>query len=140
MLTRSELIEKLGEFEFWPEIALEFEEHLRNAISSKDLELVRLLLNAGANPNAKEDLHCYLFLLLHEYMVTKSTTGNISLDIMNELLNAGADPNRVVQCNLRAYDYAVGYRVKPMVEMLERYGAEKKALRSNINLLFVVIV
>lgn len=81
---------------------------------------------AGADPNPKDNLDDYLFYLYDEYMQTKSTSGDIVLEVMNELLTAGADPNRVWCNNYRAYDYATENNVIPVKELLESYGVDTK--------------
>lgn len=125
MLNRDLLQERLEEIEFWPELISELSFYLSKYVREKDLNLVRLLLKAGADPNPKQDLEDYLFYLYDEYVITKSTTGDIVLELMNELLKAGANPNRVWCNNYRAYDYAVENNVSPIKELLENYGADK---------------
>ena len=124
-LTREELIEGLHEIEFYPEIQPHLDTYLQHFIYAKDLEMVKLLLKAGAAPNPKNDLDCYLHHLLHEYKVTKTTSGELILELMQALLEAGANPNRVWCNNFRAYDYAVTEEIEPVAKLLEQYGAEQ---------------
>ena len=125
-LSKQDLIEKLEEIEFFPELKNELDKYLSNFIQIKDLEIIKKLLTAGANPNSKEDLDDYLLYLLHEFEVEKNTNGEIILSIIEYLLKNGANPNRVAMNNLRAYDYAVGRSTKEVAELLEKFGADKK--------------
>ena len=128
-LTREELIEKLEEIECWPEHRHYLGCYLHQYIHSKDIEIVELLLKAGADPNPQDDLDCYLHHLFHEYKVTKTTAGDQLLKLMQVLLEAGANPNRVWCNNYRAYDYAAAEGVEPIIELLEKYGANRKTRR-----------
>jgi ankyrin repeat protein len=125
-LSKQDLIEKLEEIEFFPELKSELDKYLSNFIQTKDLEIIEKLLTAGANPNSKEDLDDYLLYLLHEFEVEKNTNGEIILSIIEYLLKNGANPNRVAMNNLRAYDYAVGRSTKEVAALLEKFGADKK--------------
>ncbi|MFC6635019.1 hypothetical protein [Microbulbifer taiwanensis] len=123
---REEILTKLEEIEFWPELNGQLESYLDNAISLKDIEFAEALLKAGANPNPKDNLDDHLHHLLHEYKVEKTVNGNLILSIIEMLLKFGANPNRVWCNNLRAYDYAVSENVTSVVELLEKYGADRK--------------
>ena len=125
-LPRQKLIEKLDEIEFYPEFKTNLDEYLPNFIHNCDIELIQMLLDAGASPNAKDHLDDFLFHLLHEYEVTKTTKGELILSIMKVLLKSGADPNIVVMGNYRAYDYAVCYNLYEVKELLENYGVDKQ--------------
>jgi ankyrin repeat protein len=125
-LSREELKQKLGEIDFWPELLPILNNYLYQYVHSKDLEMVRLLLNAGANPNPEDDLDCFLHHLFHEYKVTRTTAGDRVLELMKILLEAGANPNRVWCNNYRAYDYAAVEDIEPVKRLLEKYGADKK--------------
>ena len=124
-LTRDELIEKLAELEYFPELKPKLDQWLPHYIYAQDLEVVELLLASGANPNPSDDLDCYLHYLLHEYSVSRSTSGPKVLEIMEALLCAGANPNRVWSGNWRAYDYAISHNVEHIARLLEKYGATK---------------
>jgi ankyrin repeat protein len=124
-LTREEVLVKLDEIEFWPELKLQFQHYLDSSINQKDVVFLEALLKAGADPNPADNLNCYLHHLLHEYQVEKTTNGALVLSIMESLLKHGANPNRVWSNNLRAYDYAVSWGISPVAEMLEKYGADK---------------
>ena len=123
-LTREELIEKLEEIECWPEVLPDLNNYLNQYVQSKDVELVRLLLNAGADPNPEDQLDCYLHQLFHEYKVTQTTAGDRILELMKVMLEAGANPNRVWCNNWRAYDYAATEGVEPVARLLEQCGAD----------------
>ena len=126
VLTRETLIEKIQEIEFWPELLDDLNFYLRSYLDRKDLEVIRLLLSIGANPNPDDDLDCYLTHLLYEYRSNKTLHGDLILSIMELLLVAGADANRVWCNNYRAYDYAVYWNLQPIAKLLEKYGANKK--------------
>ncbi|WP_020405016.1 ankyrin repeat domain-containing protein [Hahella ganghwensis] len=123
---REEILEKLEEIEFWPDLKKQLENYLACAIGQKDIESIKALLKAGANPNPIDDLDDHLHHLLHEYQVEKTTKGELILSIVEALLKYGANPNRVWSNNLRAYDYAVSWNVGAIVELLENYGADKE--------------
>ncbi len=125
-LNRDQLKERIEELVLSPELISELNIYLNEYIRKIDLEIVNLLLQAGADPNPKQDLDDYLFYLYDEYRITKSTTGEIVLELMNELLKAGANPNRVWCNNYRAYDYAVENNVTAVKELLENHGVDKK--------------
>ncbi|MEW8227057.1 MAG: hypothetical protein AB2748_15010 [Candidatus Thiodiazotropha endolucinida] len=122
-LTREELKEVLSEMEFHPEVERYLDSYLRQYVYSKDLEMVKLLLKRGANPNPRDDLDCYLHHLLHEYEVTKTTSGETLLALMSALLEGGANPNRTWCNNWRAYDYAATQHVEPVARLLLQHGA-----------------
>jgi len=123
---KEEILTKLEEIEFWPDLKAQLEFYLDNAINLKDIDFIETLLKAGANPNPKEGLNCHLHHLLHEYQVEKTTKGEMILSIIELLLKFGANPNRVWGNNLRAYDYAVSWKIGPVIEVLEKYGADKE--------------
>jgi len=125
-LSREELIDRVAEIELWPELKPDLNGYLSHYVQSKDPKLVELLLNAGADPDSKEELDCYLHHLFHEYKATKSTSGDAVLQIMEMLLKAGANPNRVWCNNWRAYDYAVEENIIPIASLLEKYNVDKK--------------
>jgi hypothetical protein len=125
-LTREQLKEAAEELDFHPEIRVHLDSYLNLYVLGKDLEMVKLLLNAGANPNPSDDLDCYLHHLLHEYQATKTTSGEIVLALMRALLEGGANPNRPWCNNWRAYDYAATQNVEPVAKLLLQHGADPK--------------
>lgn len=122
-LTREELLEAVEDLELYPEVYTHLDSYLNQYVHAKDLVMIRLLLKAGANPNPKHHLDCYLHHLLHEYEATKTTSGELVLEIMAALLEGGANPNRPWCNNWRAYDYAASQDVKPVAQLLLQYGA-----------------
>jgi hypothetical protein len=124
-LSRDELLERLELIDCFPELKSDLGLFLERYVYNKDLEVVERLLAAGADPNATEDLHDYMLWLLHEYLATKSTSGERILALMEVLLQGGANPNRIAMNNLRAYDYARQYKLEPLVSILEKYGVDK---------------
>lgn len=123
-LTREELREAVEELELYPDVQTHLDSYLHQYVHAKDLEMVRLLLKAGANPNPKEHLGCYLHYLLHEYEATKTTSGELVLELMVALLEGGANPNRPWCNNWRAYDYAASQKVESVARLLLQHGAD----------------
>ncbi len=131
LITREQLKEKIEELELWPELLTQLDLHLTQFLYSKDLEMISILLQAGANPNPKSDLDCWLHHFLHEYITNRILHGELILNIVELLLRHGANPNRVWCNNLRAYDYAIEYEIKPFAEILKEYGVNPE-LRESI--------
>ena len=125
-LTREELKETVEELAFHPEVRRHLDSYLNQYVHAKDLEMVKLLLKAGANPNPIDNLDCYLHHLLHEYEATKTTSGEMVLSLMGVLLEGGASPNRPWCNNWRAYDYAASQNIEPVATLLLQYGADPK--------------
>lgn len=84
---------------------------LQSACESGDVEIVRYLLNKGAEPNRTTSGGTALF----------SATGSGSLEVVKLLLEAGADPN-IQDCD----GWTCLWRVDslPMAELLLRHGAD----------------
>lgn len=122
-ITREELKEKIEELEFWPELSTQLDWYLKDFLYNKDVEMISILLQAGANPNPKRGLDCWLHHFLHEYITNRTANGELILNIVELLLMHGANPNRVWSNNLRAYDYAIHWDIKPFSVLLEGYGA-----------------
>lgn len=123
LLSREDLLGQIGEIEFRPDLAPDLDFNLENYLYTKDLEMISVLLQSGANPNPKNDLDCWLQHFLHEYISNRTLHGEIILSIVETLLKHGTNPNRVWANNQRAYDYAIDYKVEPFVLLLEKYGA-----------------
>ena len=123
LLSREELLEQIGELEFRLDLVSDLGIYLQNYLYSKDLELITVLLQSGANPNPESDLDCWLHYFLHEYKSNKTLHGELILAIVEALLKHGANPNRVWANNQRAYDYAIEYKIEPFALLLEKYGA-----------------
>ena len=124
-LNRTELLEKIEEIKFWPELVPFLKYYLEHYIEVLDEYMVQKLLENGADPNPDNELHCHLGCLLHEYRVVYTTGSKSILKIMELLLMYGADPNRIWMNNLRAYDYAVRNNENEITDLLEKYGAYK---------------
>jgi ankyrin repeat protein len=112
--------------ELWPELIPQLDWFLKDFLYNKDTEMISILLKAGANPNPPDNLDCWLHHFLHEYIVNRTLHGKSILNIVELLLIHGANPNRVWSNNLRAYDYAIGWGIKPIAELLEKYGADRQ--------------
>lgn len=123
LLSREELLEKIGDLKFHSDLAADLDMYLQNYLYIKDLQLITVLLQSGANPNSESDLDCWLHYFLHEYISNKTLHGELILAIVEILLKHGANPNRVWANNLRAYDYAIEYEIEPFALLLEKYGA-----------------
>lgn len=95
--------------------------YLYSYIHALDVDMVKKLLLAGADPNPERDSNCYLFALLHEYYANKTLKGSVVIEVIELLLQFGANPNRVWGCNLRTYDIC---DVPAIGQLLEKYGAD----------------
>lgn len=126
MKEREELKEILENLDCYPEIREELQDYLSHYVQSLDLEMVAALLEGGCNPNPKDNLHCFIHLLLHEYIAVKTSSGMAVLEMLEMLLMHGANPNRVWSNNQRAYDYAVAWDIKPVANLLKRFGADSE--------------
>lgn len=125
-LTKEELMDKLEDFELYPELKNQLDSHLSDHIHNHDVNFIEMLLKAGANPNSSGNLNDFLRSLLEQFKNEKDTNGKEILRTIEVLLKYGADPNKVADNNLRAYDYAVSSRTKEVIGLLEKYGADKK--------------
>ena len=122
-MDRQQLLTYIDEIEFFPEKRKEIFSRLEGYIRVKDAEMIEKLLAAGACPKAKDRSSNYLYGLLHEFEVERSTNGDKILNIMENLLQHGADPNSLWCNNWRAYDYAAAAGIQEVVELLLKYGA-----------------
>lgn len=125
-MTRQEILDTLIYLEYFPEKKETVFSYLEDYIHKMDVEMIDKLLEAGASPQAKDELSDYLHHLLSEYQTSKTLHGEKILIITEALLRAGANPNGVWCNNWRAYDYAVENGINEMKELLEKYGAETK--------------
>lgn len=123
-LTREELIAVLSDESSGVEDIGELDYYLKHAVHDFDLELLRLLMKAGANPNPELHSDCYLHRLMTRFLRDRTTKGDLVLEMLEELLKSGADANRIWGNNLRAYDYAVAWKAEPVAELLAKYGAD----------------
>jgi ankyrin repeat protein len=130
-LNREQLKEKIEELEFWPELSSQLDFYLKDFLYNKDIEMITILLKAGASPNPKEDLDCWLHHFYEEYMTNKTLHGELILKIVELLLIHGANPNRLWSNNLRAYDFAIHWGIKPFTALLEKHGVDLE-LRESI--------
>lgn len=124
-MNRQDILDFLDEIEFFPEKREEVFSYLQDFICSLDLEVVGKLLEAGASPQAKDNLSDYLYYLLNEYQNTHTLHGDRILLLMEMLLKAGANPDGIWCNNWRAYDYAVAYEISEIIELLKKYGASQ---------------
>jgi len=126
-LTRDELIGHLAVCRDDPEFIQTRDAYLKSAVLSKDVQLVDLLLKAGANPNHAESWgDTLLHYLVHEYEVTRTTQGAVVLQLADLLLSHGADPELVGGGNWRAIDLCIEHRLNELVSLFVRYGADPK--------------
>ena len=125
-LNQDQLLERLGELEFFPEFVKELDRYLEHYINIKDINMVTKLLESGASPNSKYDLDDYLFHLLDCYQSEKTTSGDLIFSLLTLLLKNGANPDRVVMNNQRAYDYSVSRKLPELTELFLKYGANKE--------------
>jgi len=88
---------------------------LPGAIEKGDVEIIRLLLDAKADPNNK---HGY-----HDITPFWRAVRKGDMRIIGMLLDAGADVNTTGERKLSAYAYAVARKNKPLAEALLARGA-----------------
>ena len=81
-MNREDILEKFEEIEFFSELKSEIFSYLPDYIYSEDLYMVRKLVKAGASPNSKDNTDDYLHHLLSVYQVTRSSKGDIILELM----------------------------------------------------------
>jgi len=98
---------------------------LVSAVHAKDVERVRLLLEAGHGPDVLEPWgDSLLHYLVHEFQATRSTQGPRVLEIVELLLKHGADPEHVGANNWRAVDLSIEAGLDEITEVFLRHGAK----------------
>jgi ankyrin repeat protein len=97
---------------------------LKQAVHSKDLEQVRLLLEEGAGPDCVESWgDTLLRYLVHEYQTVRTLQGQAVIDILELLLVNGANPDHVGANNWRAIDVSLAEGLPELTEVFIRHGA-----------------
>ena len=94
---------------------------LKNAAAGGHLEIVKLLLAHGANPNLREEGIAPRGHALY------SAVANGHLEIAWLLLASGACPNAPVESSADALSRAISQGNQPMIELLCSYGAAREA-------------
>ena len=92
---------------------------LKNAAAKGHLEIVKLLLEHGADPNLPEEGIAPRGHALYSAV----TSGH--LEIARLLLEKGADPNPAVESSADALSRAIANENRPMIELLCSYGASR---------------
>ena len=93
---------------------------LTNAATGGHIEIVRLLLERGADPSLREEGNAPQGKALYEAVAHKH------IDIARLLLDHGAFPNPEVESSGDALSRAIWHEDKPMIELLCSYGATRK--------------
>lgn len=105
-------------------IAYSLDDQLIDAAFIGDVDEVRCLLAAGANPDAHDDDSRTALLI---------ATADGQRELVRELLEAGANPNLRDQDGFAALDIAVYRRTFDLAWLLVRFGADTFA-RDNVGL------
>jgi RNA polymerase sigma factor (sigma-70 family) len=92
---------------------------LRNAAAAGHLEIVKLLLELGADPNLPEE-----HIAPHGHALY-SAVYNGHYEVAKFLLEKGAYPNPVVESSADALSMALGRSDQKMIELLCSYGAAR---------------
>src|SRR5262249_52709342 len=92
---------------------------LKNAAAKGHLEIVRLLLARGANPNLREEGIAPRGQALYAAAAGKH------YEVAKLLLEHGADPNQPVESSADALSRAIMNNDQPMIELLCSYGAAR---------------
>ena len=92
---------------------------LRNAAANGHLEIVRLLLERGADPNLREE-----GIAPHGHALY-SAVANRHLEIARLLLEHGAFPNPEVESSADALSRAISNSDQPMIDLLCSHGAAR---------------
>ena len=97
---------------------------LKQAVYSKDVERVRLLLEQGAGPDCVESWgDTLLHYLVHEYQTVRTLNGQAIIGILELLLVNGANPDHVGANNWRAIDVSLAEDLHELTEVFIRHGA-----------------
>jgi len=92
---------------------------LKNAAAKGHLEIVKLLLERGADPNLREE-----GVAPHGHALY-SAVANGHYDIARLLLEHGAHPNPAVESSADALSRAISNSDQPMIDLLCSYGAAR---------------
>jgi ankyrin repeat protein len=92
---------------------------LKNAAANGHLEIVRLLLDRGADPNLREE-----GIAPHGHALY-SAAANRHYEIAKLLLEHGAYPNPPVESSADALSRAISNSDQPMIDLLCSYGAAR---------------
>ncbi len=93
---------------------------LRNAAAIGHLEIVRYLLDHGADPNVPEE-----GIAPHGHALYSAVSNN-HMDVAKLLLERGAFPNPEVESSADALSRALMNENKPMIELLCSFGAARR--------------
>jgi ankyrin repeat protein len=94
---------------------------LKNAAAKGHIEIVRLLLDCGADPNRPEEG------IAPDGHALYSAAANGHHEVARLLLEHGANPNQAVESSADALSRAISNADKPMIELLCSYGAARSA-------------
>jgi hypothetical protein len=126
-LTREELLGGITEYRDDPEFTKWRDLYLRDAVHGEDLELVKVLLDAGAGPDVvtawSDSLQHYL---VERYLLVRSTNGDTVIAILEALLSHGANPEHIGSNNRRGIDLAIDRNLPILCDLFIRYGADPK--------------
>jgi ankyrin repeat protein len=92
---------------------------LKNAVLSRDIEIVKLLLERGADPNIPEEGIAPRGQALH------SAVCNGDIEIVKLLLAHGAYPGVEIESSADTLSAAIANNDQPMIELLCSYGAAR---------------